>query len=441
MGFSRYAFIILLSFYLFPGHVLHGADGWDRGIPVSSGKYIDRYPDIYQDKDRTLVTWTSYRNNLPSIYFNYKDPSWHKPQLVGRINRNKIIYPAITFKNGKVLIVASDENNRLQIYSKNIDSKAAFKKMALVPDEKFNILPNVHNFNHNVFLFYQEYINKKKFRINYIRDIKAFPSSYKPKSLITMQGKEYGSFFPVIQFHNNKSYALWTGRLGEGNSRNDAIYLKYSSGNYDEWSPDFLLSEGDKNAKSPDFTIYNNKLYVIYYITEPASYIVLKILDQENPGKVLYSDRLKFDFSDYYKLSVRHFKDKFHIFWYSYIGKNAQVLKIESHDFKIWSSPEQITSQGKNKLAGLLSINNLAFIYERSIGKKTSIYYKERDKSCSPPKLYSTSHKTNIWSFNNSVIFKWKEPADNSGIKGYAYLLDQEALTEPDIENLPSNFN
>ncbi len=436
----RYIFIILLfinSVFLLD---LYGAAGWDNSVLVSSDKYINKYPDTFQDDERTLITWTSYKKKIPFIYFNYKDRSWHKPEQVARINKNKIIYPAITFKQGKVFIIISDEKNILQLFYKDINSKHPFKKITLSSKEKFSILPDVYNINNNIFLFYQEYINKKEFKINYLEDIKTTPFSYEPKNLITVSEKEYGSFFPIIQHHKDNIYAFWVDRHGKDILRNDVIYLKYSSDDLTTWSKNIILSENDKDAKFPNFIIHNNILYVIYYVKEETTYIVTKAFDLDN-FNLLFSNKLELKFSDFYNLKLEQSNNKFYIFWYSYIKKSRQIFSIESDNFQRWSPPLQFTSRGNNKLTCSVSKKNLAVVYEKKFKGKTLIYYQEKDVSCSPPVLYSTTHKSDRWSYKNSVIFKWKDPYDISGIKGYAYLLDRRQDTIPEIENLPSNFN
>lgn len=446
MFFKKYIFLYcsLLINLIFMLN-LDGAVGWEKPVLVSFDKYINKYPDIYQDNSRTLITWTSYNNNIPSIYYVYRDTIWHKPELVTRLNNNKIVYPAITFNEGRVIITINDENNFLQLFYKNINSDETFKKITLVSNEKFNILPHIYNFNNNIFLFYQKFIDEKKFRINYLKDIKINDFSYAPETLATGTRDEYGSFFPVIRFYENKIYVMWIERVGEENFRNDVIHLKYSSENHKTWSDNIILSDNDKDAKFQDFIINEDKLYLVYYTTEYEnnkynSYVVTKIFDL-NGFNLLYSNKLSLEFSDFYRLKINYFQNKFYIFWYTYIKKQSHIFSIESDDFREWTSFAQITSTGNNKLTGTISQDILSLVYESTFPKKFLIYFQEKDLQCPPPYLYSTTHKSNLWSYQNSPVFKWTEPYDISGIKGYAYLLDNEPASIPDIENLPSSFN
>ncbi len=263
--------------------------------------------------------------------------------------------------------------------------------------------------------------------------------------MIEISEKEHGSFFPVIQFYKNKIYAVCIDRLGKENLRNDVVSLKYSSRDYARWSKDIVLSENNIDAKFPDFIIHNDKLHVAYHTAEYTenkynSYIHTKIFDLDD-FDLLYSNKIDFEFQDLYNIKLRYFKDKFYFFWYSYIKRKSQIFSIESYNFKQWSSPSQITSLGNNKLVRSTCQKKLALVYERHYKTKSVLYYKEKDTTCRAPHLYSTTHKSNKWSYKNSVIFKWKDPYDISGIKGYAYLLDKNSDSIPEIENLPSSFS
>ena len=263
--------------------------------------------------------------------------------------------------------------------------------------------------------------------------------------MIEISGQEHGSFFLVIQFHNNKIYAVCIDRLGKENLRNDVVSLKHSSDGYSQWSQSIILSENNINARFPDFIIHNEKLYLVYHTTEYAenkydSYINIKIFDLVNFSPI-YSDKISLEFSDIYNLKLRYSRVKFHILWYSYVKRNSQIFNIESDNFKQWSSPYQITKSGNNKLIRCTRQAKLAMVYERHYKTKSLVYFQEKDITCPSPRLYSTTHKSNKWYYTNSVIFKWKEPYDISGISGYAYLMDKNPDSIPDIENLPSNFS
>lgn len=422
-----------------------GFNVWEKPVLISFNKYNNKYPDIFQENDLTFITWTMYKKNIPYIYFNYKDNKWHTPSLVTKLNKKKIILPSIIYKDGTIYIFVSNDNNIIQLFYKKFHSKNKFNQMTLASNEKFSILPDAYQFNNNIFMFYQKYINNKEFKIKYFTNIEKnlLPASF--HTLIHVSGKEHGSFFPVIKFYNNKIFALWVDRFGKGNIRNDVIYIKSSSDNYREWSESTIISDLKKDAQFPDFIIKNDKLYLVYTSSEYKNFqyntfLITKIFNLNNLA-LLYSNKINLKFSMFYRLKLRWFKNNFFIFWYSYIKKNSQIFFIQSSNFKNWASPIQITKKNKNKLMKVQSQNNLSLLYEKHIKNKSLIFYREKDCHCKPPILYSTTHKLNKWSYKNSVIFKWKEPYDISGIKGYAYILDNNPTTTPEIQNLSSQFN
>ena len=58
--------VIILNSYL------ESAPGWEKPILVSLNQHLNKHPDVYQDDNITIIAWTAYKNNIPSIYYNYK---------------------------------------------------------------------------------------------------------------------------------------------------------------------------------------------------------------------------------------------------------------------------------------------------------------------------------------------------------------------------------
>lgn len=435
-------FLILLCFYMC---TLYGVTGWEKPVLISLNKYQNQYPDVIQYNNITAVTWVAYKKNTPYIYFNYKDTKWHTPVTVTKLKKNKLLLPSINISGDNIYIFFSDNNNQIQIYYKALNKREAFRPLTIITNEPFCILPNTYNFNDRLFLFYQKYIDNKQFEIKYFSDIQNHLFPMKANHFINITGKKYGSFFPVIKYYNNNVYAMWINRKGSENTRNDIISFNSSENDFGSWSEEQILSDMNEDAKFPDFIIINNNLYLVYHVTEYDnfqynSYVITKIIDLSQ-GKTVYKKKIPMNYSALYKLKLGYKNNKFYILWYSYIKKNAQILITESDDFKNWNTPIQITKRYNNKLVHLQTDKNLSIIYENHQKKRTLIYYQEKDITCASPKIYSKTHRSNQWSYNNSPIIKWKDRYDISGIKGYAYILDEKSDTVPEIENLAGTFN
>jgi len=435
--------IILLQMVLFSS--LQGADGWENPVRVSQKENINKYPDIFQDQNLTAIVWTSYVKGSPRIYFNYKDTGWHNPELVVKLNKNKIVLPSITMKDGTVYIFISNEKNGLEVLYRDLKTEKVFNRTVLMKEEEFCLLPNAYNFNNKLLVFYQRYINEEVFKIDYFTSLTRDTLSITPRTLIDISKKEYGSFFPIIKLNNDNIYSLWIERFGQQNKRNDVLFIKSSTGGFRLWSEKKMLSDPNTDAQFPDFFIDKNKLYLVYNLTEYkdykyVSYLMTKIFDL-NSLELLESKRIDLNISSFYQIKLRYFKNKYYIFWYSYIKKNPQIYYIQSDNFKEWSKfPITINKGGNDKLCKVNSAARLMILYEKKDKQSSQIYIREKDDFCNPPVVYSTTHKSDKWSYKNSAIFKWHDPYDTSGIKGYAYIMDTSPDTIPEIENLPGNF-
>src|SRR5208337_2823099 len=53
-----------------------------------------------------------------------------------------------------------------------------------------------------------------------------------------------------------------------------------------------------------------------------------------------------------------------------------------------------------------------------------------------PPVVTSRTHPEGQWSKNTDAIVEWTKPVDDSGIVGYATLVDKNPDTNPSIQNL-----
>lgn len=361
--------------------------------------------------------------------------------MVSQLNKYKIVSPSIIFKDNKIYVFISDENNIIQLYYKNFNSNEKFSKITLSPNELFSVLPIPKIFNNNLYLFYQKFINDKIIKIKYYKNIDIQQPVLNPFELTTLNQATFGNFFPEIIFNQDTLYSLWINRYGENNERNDSVYMKTSPDLGQTWSKDYIFSEPPEDVKFPCFTLTNNKIYLSYIdasinSSTINSNFIVKIFDANN-YTLLDSKKLNPQLLNYYNLKVTYFNSKFYLFWYSIKNGKSTIYSMHSDDFINWEQPQEITKTGLNNRKFMV-INNpkLALIYEGQNNNKSVIYYQEKITECPEPILYSSTHRSNEWSYNNTVVFNWKEPIDTSNIRAFCYLFDNIPDSIPDIECL-----
>lgn len=439
-----FIFLTVLTFNLYSYF------GWEDPVLISYDKNFNQYPSLYISKNLTAITWinsiSEAQNFLAFRLSKDSCKTYNEIKIVDSLKSKKFNKPSIAIYNNTILISACNEENNILLYYLNLnETNTNFTKIPLLTSTNMLLLPNFLIYSNEIYLFYQENYQNKKFRINFIKSSNNYLNWSKPQTIIEYYQQPIGSFFPVIKIFNNKIYCIWSDRTGKENLRNDVIYLKYYSPD-SGWSKIFQLSSTNEDAIFPNFVVKENKLYLVYYSrkfqeNQFKTSLKSKIFDIQQNWNLISENQIDFAFAEYYQIELFFHKELFHLIWYTYRGKNCDIYYSISEDFLNWTEPERITETGKNwniKLFYTEKYNYL--VYQKDLKNKSLIYLARSDETCLPPEVFSPSHKTNQWSYENSVTIKWKTPSDISGIKAYAYKIDQFPDTIPDIENLSAEI-
>ena len=432
-------YIIFLLVYIVFTYNCSAKEGfWQKAFPISQLKYNNKYPSVSINNNKIAICWVTYKKNIPYIYYTLsKNNIFSRSKPIHKLRKYKLLKPDILLLNNKVYISWSDENNNIIIYR---EKEGENSKITTFSNKKDYFLPKFIPINNKLFLFFEKNINKKKFDINYIID-----NTFNEYNFIRSLNIKFGFYFPRIKLYNDRVYTLWVNRTGKNKIRSDKLFLKVNNDNIKNTLLLKEISKTNENVLSSDFIINNKKLYITYVSSEIKNYqiyntIVFKIFYIKDNNIIEEATiSTNFNFNNYYEIRLLYFKEKFYLFWYSLKNNKREIFYSISENFKEWSKPYQITKSGKNNrhfVPFITPDNNLALVYEKELKNKTIIYYKELDNKCLPPIVYSTTHKSNRWSYSRKVILKWKQPRDISGIKGFSYIIDKEKNTVPDILNI-----
>lgn len=447
----HYTKLIFISFLLiFKLTHLYAVKGWEPPVLVSENRGNNGYPDIAFYKNYYSIVWVQLQKNKTKICFSLSTnygKTWGDIETVSVLNIHKIVKPAIIINNGFIIIGVSNEENNIDIYYREITSVSnTFKKFPVLSSDYILLLPYFIVYKNDLYLFYQENYNDKIFKIKTIRNKGAITNWSSPEDIIEYKKKVVGSFFPEIKTYNNKLYLIWCDRYGKENFRNDVVFLK----TFDKatgWGNTYLLSDTSEYAVFPTFYMEKNEIYLIYFskIFKETEFIFIlknKIFEKTTIAPI-QQNTIKFPFSEYYQTTLLKHRDKFYLLWYAYKERKANIFYSTSINFTNWEEPVQITSGGKKNwnFKALKTGKEIILVYQKKYKNKSLIYFQKSDESCASPIVYSPTHKTNVWSYNNSVTIRWRMPSDPSGIKGFAYAFDTNFNTIPEIENLSGEIN
>ncbi len=430
-------FHIILFLLVVYNNNLSAYSGWQKNTAVSFLTGNNKYPDIIVSGSKMYTCWITYKKNIPYIYYSvYENKRWSKPLNVAEIKKFKILYPSVNIFNNTAYIAYSDIENKLNIV-KIRDKDISHTKFSNI---KNILMPQLKIINNKLYVFYERNINAEMFNINYA-EIGGLTN--KESTFISKLSTRHGFFFPKIKAYNGEIYTLWINRMGKGNNRYDKLLLKSNNNTLVESHGVKYLSADKEDVIYADFYIKNNKLFTAYIKkqiikSELAYTLQFKIFSLDD-FQVINKSETNLTLNNYYKVQVNFFKGKFYLFFYRYKNNRADIYYSTSENFLSWEKPLKITQKGRknrNFKVVLTSEKNLGILYEKEYKNKSVIFFKNKDNICEPPIVYSTTHKSNKWSYYKKVILKWKAKFDDSGIKGYSYIIDNNINTVPDVINL-----
>ena len=443
-------FILVFTYLIFSVNFSYAGFGFNESIEISTNKGINLYPDICAKDNLVAITWVQLLKNETILYcrLSYNNGlNWGKPKIVTVFPIKKFIKPSVIIYNNNLLIAADNENNNIELFYENINSFSNFKRILVVSSQNISLLPHLFEFNNSLYLFYQENERNEKFKIKLIKFIDNYTNFTAPQDIIEYKKEPIGNFFPLIKAFGDRIYLIWNDRYGNEQLRNDVIFLKF----YDKkfgWSNIFKLSSEDEDASFPSFTLRDDKFHLVYLSRkqEGGNYdfnLKFKIFSVSSNFNITFNNERKFKFSSYYNINLFFHNELFHLIWYSYQKDVANIFYSISEDYSNWGEPfESISGGVKNWNFKIYEGNNGIFMcYQQNFKNYSVIKFCKADEYCAPPVVFSTTHKSNQWSYENSVVLKWECPDDISGIKGYAYAFDKNPETVPDIENLPAEVN
>ena len=411
--------------------------GWFKSKKVSVIKGINKYPAVFSDKNSVVCTWVN-SDKKATLYFSvYNGTKWSKPVKFRILKNKKILRPSSYILKNNIYIAYSDNENRLNIFC----AGSNFQTNIIFTDTRDIVLPKFKVINNRLYVFYENNINKEYFNISY-RRLEQGELIGPESTLIANISSTHGLFFPNIKNYADKVYVIWNKREGSGHRRYDKLLMKITTTDLKSDLKNMVLSEGEEDVLFSDFYVDGEKMYLAYVYTvlknnEISTKIKFKVLDL-NSYRTINSISTNLGYNNFYGLKIKYFKNRFYVFYYSYKKKKANIYYSESTDFIDWEQPGKITTGGiKNRYFDVIEYNNnLSLIYQKEYRRSSDIYFKERDNICNPPVVYSPTHKEDKWSYKTKVILKWKQSRDDSGIKGYSYIIDRNKDTEPDIINL-----
>lgn len=444
---NRFFLIIPILYLLLPVLIYAYPKGWEKEILIKKNA---SNPNIFNNNNTIGITYIEKQSNRTSLYIKTSRDNGITWTRSHRIKKNIIQnsdYISIIADDNIIYCCWSDEKGHLNLlkYSvktnKLISSKKIedIKPFACLPKLAFDEEKNLHLF------FHQE--KKEKFILFHILSFDkgdSWSKQHKIAENIDIQIR--GQFFPGLLFWGDYIFLVWQNRIHkkEKKSIDDELFFCHSNNLGQDWSSPIQITENIYDDLRPVLIINPQKptLYLLWEADKDKDWdIYLKQAEIINEDTIEWQDNTHLiteTLADSHQILPFFKENNLHLFWYDFRkGKSQLFHKVYNNQLQIILDSAQLSKTKYHSRNSSISLfSNIFYLsWEERNKKKQNIYFKKEDTTVPTPVIISSTHSSNQWSKKANVKIKTKPIKDDSGIKGFSYILDNQPYTIPDILN------
>jgi len=261
----------------------------------------------------------------------------------------------------------------------------------------------------------------------------------KPGTVAELEGDVKGAFFSAIKFTGRNVSVVWQAK--EKNYA-DSLYFA-SSDNYGAgWSGGERITPPGSNYQAPSLEVVDGVIYLVFMNNSERNWAV-KMLKSGDWGDHWDSSPLPISatnancFSPFVAAGPER---ELFIAWHDTREKGNRVF-LRTYDIRTRAlSPETGLSvrnrPGRNAVV-LNTLKRLAVFWEEG-GTIVSLF---SDIHVDAPVVRSKTHPPGSWTKNVDGVVEWSIRRDESGIAGFATMVDKNPESVPTIQNLRYDVN
>lgn len=416
-------YIFLFSFNTF----LYGAFGWNKNKMIVKGRVSNPY--LLCHKNKLYLTYIQNKK-IYIITLNNNGKKWSKPFKLS----NKFIdpeTPVMIFVKDKMYIFYVDYYNKKKeiffIFSKDKSYNKFSRAGNLITTGKDSISPSVTFHDNKIFLTWSEkgsYAYELFYLTYNIKNNKwSLPEQVTSSSV--------GSLSPSVISWIEDVYLIWQQK------KNQKFY-NVMFNTYNMWDKDWKeavnISSGINNAYSPSICNNEENIFVVYQAKNNLQFDIYLSKYNFNESDWKIPVKLTDDLNiEHYPVLIPTIK-AFYLFWYEKNKNKTDIFYSKSKNGLIFNEKYNL-SDSKNNSRDFKVIYNIENdrLFICWVEKNKGLYFTTEDKFCPLPQIIQASHLREQWSSLNDVSFKWKINKDPSGIDKFAYLVDHNSDTIPEI--------
>ncbi len=250
-----------------------------------------------------------------------------------------------------------------------------------------------------------------------------------------------GAFFPAVHLEGNFIFMVWQGKGDFRGVLADNLYFIRSENYGRSWSSARRITLSPANDAAPSIAFYRDTIYCVYQNNDDKNWAI-KMLRGGDYGKTWTERPLNVSSTNancYSPQVLPDRSDELVIVWYDTrevrpgIMSRKYMLADRAFSAENRLSPQNVASR---KPVMVSSNARVLAVWEEA----DRITAKHSDTYVDTPVLSSPTHPENAWSKDTTALVQWKPPADESGISGYAVIVNKEPDFIPAVQNLEGNI-
>lgn len=415
--------------------------GWERSFPLSPFNVMAR--DIGANACGSILA-VSYEGRGAGVYVSISvnsGASFMPAVRVAEVRSQTPLHPQVAVAPSGAITVAwqaymDDEATTRIFYSSSSDIGATWsgpKKLALGKDAE--MLPRVYYDDRNALhLFYHGSVSDVITLYHAVsRNGEDFETT---GSLMRITSSMRGAFFPSIHLTGPSFFVVWQGKEEDFS---DEIFFMRSSDYGKSWSGKKQITDSPGNNAAPSIAVHGDTVYVAYQNNDDKNWAI-KLLRGARGGGSWDTVPLPVSATaaNCYSPAVGISGDDVIVVWYDTREGGTRIFSrkysVRENSFAAEIEISEARYESKNPVAVSTGGRMIVFWEERSI-----IMAKQTDVYVAPPIVSSETNPEGVWSRLPYVTMNWKPQADESGIAGYAVIVNELPDFNPTVMNRKPN--
>lgn len=450
-------FLASASFLLKGSEAVTSTPGWNNKKRFTDvNKTVLNFSSDSKGNFSALV-YEAIENNVQSVYIMISvnfGRDFFPPVKIAEANIQDQDKPyrmnpkvAVSSK-GKVFVVWQDFDQESYLPIINYSSSmyvggkwSSAKKLSFVDGAKF--LPAIcYDSQEKIHVFYHG-LEDRRFYLYHTYSVDEINFS-QSKKLFQLTGNFRGAFFPKVLPYGNNIFIAWQGKSSVADVLSDDLYFIRSTDFGESWGNPVKITSDKADDSSPNLAVIDGKIYCTYLNNSAGNreaYLTISDDFGFTWNKALKIVETNVNVSN---LSVTSNSEKNPVFFWSdnssgRPGIYTRKISINENGEEELSDISPVSDKNDSASDPTVLRSGVQFLCIWMEGN--AVFSKLNDIYAVPPEVKSKTHPFEKWTKSSNAVVYWNKPRDESGIAGYAYIVNDEPYFNPVVQNVEPNIS